>query len=387
MNAALAWKGERIAWSGPYQELPEEFHSETVTDCGGRLVVPGLVDCHTHLCFGGWRGDEFELRLRGASYQEIALSGGGISSTVAATRDASQSSLEQKAKHHLDAMMKLGITTVECKSGYGLDLQNELKQLEVYHKLASKHCMTLVPTFLGAHVVPQEFKSNRAGYVQLLCDELIPAVAGRRLARFCDIFVEQGAFTPDEARRVLQTARASGLGIKIHADQLSDGGGAQLAAELGAVSAEHLEYISDEGIAALARTGVVAVSLPLASLYLRERYLPARKLLEAGATVAVATDFNPGSAPSFHLPLALTLACLNQGMSPAEALMGATTVAAKAVGLQSSLGSLTPGYQADFALIDAPDLNHWLYHFRDNACIGVVKKGHWVWPNKGKLDA
>jgi len=387
MNAALAWKGESIAWSGPQRELPEEFRSETVTDCGGRLVIPGLVDCHTHLCFGGWRGHEFELRARGSSYQEIAQSGGGISSTVSATRDASQSSLERKAKLHLDAMLKLGITTVECKSGYGLDLENELKQLEVYHNLASRHCVTLVPTFLGAHVVPREFENNRAGYVRLLCEELIPAVAGRGLARFCDIFVEQGAFTPGEAKRVLQTARTFGLGIKIHADQLSDGGGAELAAELGAVSAEHLEYISDKGIAALARTGVVAVSLPLASLYLRERYLPARTLLEAGVAVAVATDFNPGSAPSFHLPLALTLACLNQGMSPAEALMGATTVAAKAVGLQDNFGSLAPGYQADFALIDAPDVNHWLYHFRDNACFGVVKKGQWVWRDNGKLNS
>ena len=377
-NAALAWNGEEITWTGPHQDLPDQFRSEPVTDCGGRLVVPGLVDCHTHLCFGGWRGDEFEMRLRGASYLEIARSGGGISSTVAATRGASMGSLERRARSHLDAMLRLGITTVECKSGYGLDLENELKQLEVYRRLASQHCMTLVPTFLGAHVVPREFEQDRAAYVRLLCDELIPIVARRQLARFCDIFVEQGAFTLSEARLILESARENGLGIKIHADQLADGSGAKLAAELGAVSAEHLEYVSKEGIQSLSEADVVAVSLPLASLYLRERYMPARQLLAAGAAVAVATDFNPGSAPSFHLPLAMTLACLNQGMSPAEALMGATTVAAKAVGLQTTTGSLLPGYQADFALIDAPDLNHWLYHFRDNACIGVVKKGNWA---------
>ena len=377
-NAALAWNGEEITWTGPHQDLPDQFRSEPVTDCGGRLVVPGLVDCHTHLCFGGWRGDEFEMRLRGASYLEIARSGGGISSTVAATRGASMGSLERRARSHLDAMLRLGITTVECKSGYGLDLENELKQLEVYRRLASQHCMTLVPTFLGAHVVPREFEQDRAAYVRLLCDELIPIVARRQLARFCDIFVEQGAFTLSEARLILESAREHGLGIKIHADQLADGSGAKLAAELGAVSAEHLEYVSKEGIQSLSEADVVAVSLPLASLYLRERYMPARQLLAAGAAVAVATDFNPGSAPSFHLPLAMTLACLNQGMSPAEALMGATTVAAKAVGLQTTTGSLLPGYQADFALIDAPDLNHWLYHFRDNACIGVVKKGNWA---------
>ncbi|HLF30394.1 MAG TPA: imidazolonepropionase [Xanthomonadales bacterium] len=377
-NAALAWNGEEITWTGPHQDLPDQFRSEPVTDCGGRLVVPGLVDCHTHLCFGGWRGDEFEMRLRGASYLEIARSGGGISSTVAATRGASMGSLERRARSHLDAMLRLGITTVECKSGYGLDLENELKQLEVYRRLASQHCMTLVPTFLGAHVVPREFEQDRAAYVRLLCDELIPIVARRQLARFCDIFVEQGAFTLSEARLILESARENGLGIKIHADQLADGSGAKLAAELGAVSAEHLEYVSKEGIQSLSEADVVAVSLPLASLYLRERYMPARQLLAAGTAVAVATDFNPGSAPSFHLPLAMTLACLNQGMSPAEALMGATTVAAKAVGLQTTTGSLLPGYQADFALIDAPDLNHWLYHFRDNACIGVVKKGNWA---------
>jgi imidazolonepropionase len=287
-------------------------------------------------------------------------------------------SLERKARVHLDAMLKLGVTTVECKSGYGLDLENEIKQLEVYRRIALQHCMTLVPTFLGAHMVPREFEQDRSAYVRLLCDELIPVVARRKLARFCDIFVEQGAFTPSEARLILESARKHGLGLKLHADQLTDGSGAELAAELGAVSAEHLEYVSQEGIQALSMAGVVAVSLPLASMYLRERYLPARQLLDAGVAVAVATDFNPGSAPSFHLPFAMTLACLNQGMSPAEALMGATTVAAKALGLEDTTGSLQPGYQADFALIDAPDLNQWLYHFRDNACIGVVKKGNWV---------
>lgn len=377
-NAALAWRNQEVLWVGPHHEMPAEFRHEPVTDCGGRLVIPGLVDCHTHLCFGGWRGDEFEQRLRGASYQEIASSGGGIKSTVAATRGASMGSLERKAREHLDGMLSLGTTTVECKSGYGLDLDNELKQLEVYRRLANHHQVTLIPTFLGAHVVPREFQNDRAGYVGLLCDTLIPAVARLNLARFCDIFVEDGAFEVKEARQILTAARHHGLGIKIHADQLSNGGGALLAAEMGAVSAEHLEYISNDGIQALAEAGVVAVSLPLASLYLRERYMPARRLLDAGVAVAVATDFNPGSAPSYHLPLALTLACLNQGMTPVEALMGATTVAAQAVGLQGSAGSLLPGCQADFALIDAPNLNHWLYHFKDNACIGVVKKGEWV---------
>jgi imidazolonepropionase len=377
-NAALVWRGDTILWVGPHDQMPSQFNTEPVTDCGGGLLIPGLIDCHTHLCFGGWRGDEFERRLGGATYQEIAQSGGGIASTVAATRGASLGSLVRKALRHLDGMLRLGVTTVECKTGYGLDLENELKQLEVYHQAGRRHPLTLVPTFLGAHVVPREFQNDREGYIRLLCDELLPEVSRQHKTAFCDVFVESGAFTTGEAKRVLTAARQHGLGIKIHADQLSDGGGALLAAELGARSAEHLEYVSAEGIQALARAGVVAVSLPLASLYLRERYMPARQMLSAGVGVAVATDFNPGSAPSYHLPLALTLACLNQGMTPQEALMGATTVAALALGMQDTIGSLQPGHQADFTLIDAPDLNHWLYHFRGNACIGVVKKGEWI---------
>ncbi len=378
-NAALVWRDAEILWLGPHHDMPSRFDTEPVTDCGGRLLIPGLVDCHTHLCFGGWRGDEFELRLKGASYQEIAAAGGGIVSTVSATRGASLGQLVRNTERHLDGMLRLGITTVECKSGYGLDLDNELKQLEVYRQAGARHPVTLVPTFLGAHIVPREFKNDRGAYIRLLCEELLPAIARRKLAQFCDIFVEDGAFTISEARQVLTVARDHGLGIKIHADQLSNGGGGLLAAELGAISAEHLEYVDAEGIRALAEAGVVAVSLPLASLYLRERYMPARQLLDAGVAVAIATDFNPGSAPSYHLPLAMTLACLNQGMSPAEVLMAATTVAARAVGRQETIGSLKPGHQADFALIDAPDLNHWLYHFRDNACIAVVKKGQWVY--------
>lgn len=378
-NASLVWRGEDVIWVGAHDDLPEEFQTEPVTDCGGRLVIPGLIDCHTHLCFGGWRDDEFNLRLKGVSYQEIAESGGGINKTVTATRASSLGDLLRLASAHLDSMLALGVTTVECKSGYGLDAESEFKQLEVYRRLRGAHAVTLVPTFLGAHTVPREFQNRRKEYVRLLCEELIPEVAQRELAVFCDVFVEDGAFSLDEARLILAAAGANGLGIKVHADQLSDGGGASLAAEFGAVSAEHLEYVGDGGIIALAKARVVAVSLPLASLYLRERYMPARRLMQAAVAVAVATDFNPGSAPSYHLPLALTLACINQGMTPAEALMGATAVAARAVGMENTIGSLLPGRRADFALIDSPSLNHWLYHFRDNACLAVVKNGNWVY--------
>jgi imidazolonepropionase len=377
-NAALVWTDGLVRWVGHHADMPAKFQDEPVVDCERRLVVPGLVDCHTHLCFGGWRGDEFELRLRGASYREIAQAGGGIASTVAATRGASLSELQRKAESILDEMLAMGITTVECKSGYGLDEVNELKQLEVYRRLNDCHVIDLVPTFLGAHIIPPEFSDQRDRYVKLLCEELIPLIAREGLARFCDAFVEEGAYSIEEARQILSAAARHGLGIKLHADQLSDGGGAELAAELGATSAEHLEYVSETGMKALSKSGTVAVSLPLASLYLGEPCIPARKLMDLGVPVAVATDFNPGSSPSYHLPLAMTLACIQQSMSPQESLMGATTVAAKAVSLSDRTGSLLPGYQADLAIIDSPSLNHWLYHFRPNACISVLKNGNWV---------
>jgi imidazolonepropionase len=377
-HAALIYQESRIRWIGKDSEVPDDFAQEQIVDCQGGLVVPGLIDCHTHLCFGGWRGDEFEQRLEGKSYQEIAAGGGGIASTVAATRGASLGQLQRKARIALDGMLRLGITSVECKSGYGLDEANELKQLEVYRSLNAEHPVELTPTFLGAHIIPPEHRDHRERYVKLLCERLIPEVARHGLAKFCDVFVEEGAYTIEEAKRILTAAAGHGLGLKVHADQLSDGGGAALAAELDAVSAEHLEYISDAGVSALAGAGTVAVSLPLASLYLGEPCLPARQLIEAGVPVAVATDFNPGSSPSYHLPLAMTLACINQRMTPQESLKGATTVAAQAIARQDRVGALLPGYQADIAVIDSPSLNQWLYHFRPNACLAVLKNGQWV---------
>lgn len=376
-DAAMVFEDNKIVWVGPEQQLPESFSKDESIDCDQRLVVPGLIDCHTHLCFGGWRGDEFEMRLQGRSYQEIAAAGGGIRSTVAATRAASKEELSEKALQALNGMLDLGVTTVECKSGYGLEQSTELKQLQVYRQLNASQPVELVATFLGAHMVPDEYQHRREDYIRLLCDELIPAVNDQGLAQFCDVFVEQGAFSLSEAREILNTARQAGLGLKVHADQLSPGGGAQLAAELGAVSAEHLEYADEQGIEALASAGTVAVSLPLASMYLREAYMPARDMLQAGVRVAVATDFNPGSAPSYHLPLAMTLACLNQQMTPQEVLMAATTIAARAIGAEQRIGSLLPGYEADIAIIDTATLNQWLYHFRANACFAVVKSGRW----------
>ena len=377
-QAALVFNDRKIVWVGRERDLPSLYADQDSVDCGQKLVIPGLIDCHTHLCFGGWRGDEFEKRLQGQSYQDIANSGGGIQSTVAATRAAGVEQLVAKALSALEGMLDLGVTTIECKSGYGLEQDAEIKQLQVYRQLDKQHAIDLVPTFLGAHMVPHEFRQQRKAYVDLLCEVLIPDISRQGLAQFCDVFVEEGAFSIEEARLILATAKECRLGLKVHADQLSNGGGAQLAAEFGAISAEHLEYIDQQGIEALALAGTVAVSLPLASLYLRERYANARLMLDSGVKVAVATDFNPGSAPSYHLPLAMTLACINQQMTPQEVLMGATTVAARAIASERRVGSLSPGFDADITIIDANSVNQWLYHFCANACCGVIKSGQWA---------
>jgi imidazolonepropionase len=373
-DAALVWEGPEIVWVGRRDELPAEYRRADRLDARGGLVTPGLVDCHTHLAFGGWRADEFEQRIRGKSYLEIAREGGGIARTVRLTREASEVALLARARGFLEEMRALGVTTVECKSGYGLDRENELKLLRVYRDLGAEGIARIVPTYLGAHVVPPEFRADREKYLQLM-EGLIPEIAAEGLARCCDVFVEESAFSATEARRVLLAAKSSGLALKLHADQLSSCGGAELAAELGALSADHLEHASEAGIAAMARAGTVAVSLPLATLYLAQPPMPARRFIEAGVPVAVASDFNPGSAPSYHLPLALTLACTLQRMTPAEALKGATVIAARALGMDGLVGSLEPGKAADFAVFDVADVNLWLYHLRANACALTAVSG------------
>lgn len=381
-DAALAWEGGRIAWIGRAAELPPEFADETL-DARGRLVVPGLIDCHTHLAFGGWRAGEFVERLRGRSYVEIASSGGGIASTVRATRASTSAELAARCEGWLREAAQLGVTTVEAKSGYGLTEDEELRLLSVYAEVSRAAAVRLVPTFLGAHTIPPEFQTRRTEYVDLVCGPLMTAVAARRLARFCDVFVEESAFTLDEARRVLAAARACGLATKVHADQLSDGGGATLAVEMEAASADHLDCVSRAGIARLASSATVAVSLPVATLYLGRPPMPARALIDAGVPVAVATDFNPGTAPTLHLPLSMLLACTLQRMTPAEALKGATIYAAMAIGEANACGSLEPGKRADFAIVDAPDVDHWLYHFAANRCAATYIAGVRVHPSEG----
>ena len=381
-DAALVWEGEVIRWAGPSKELPAEFKKWEMEDAEGRIVIPGLIDCHTHLAFGGWRADDFERRIKGESYLQIAQAGGGIVSTVQKTRAASETELAERAEEILDDVLSLGVTTVEAKSGYGLTLVDELKTLRAYRSLSARQPVRLISTFLGAHTIPPEFKERRAEYVKLVIEEMLPAVAGEKLATFCDAFVEASAFTHDEARAIFTAARLLGLVPRLHADQLTANGGAELAAEVGASSADHLEHISDAGITAMKNAGVVAVSLPLATLYLNAAPLPARKLIDAGVPVAVATDFNPGSAPSWHLPLAMMLACTLQRMTPAEVLVGATRMAAWAV-RRDDIGILSPGKQADFAVLEADDLTHWLYYFRPNSCVRTVIGGRTVWSAVG----
>lgn len=378
-DAALVWQDDTILWVGPRIDLPELYRNEPIQSAGDRLVIPGLVDCHTHLCFGGWRGDEFARKIRGESYLDIARSGGGIASTVKYTREASQEELEVRGRYFLGEMRKLGVTTVEAKSGYGLSIEDELKTLRAYKALAGSQPTRLKSTFLGAHIVPPEFRENREEYIRILTEELIPQIAAEGLASFCDVFVEETAYSTDEARHILEVAYRHGLQAKLHVDQLSDRNGGRLAAEVEAVSADHLEYTNDHSIRAMVGSGTIAVALPLATLYLNVDPMPARRFINAGVPVAVATDFNPGSAPSYDLPLAMLLSCTMLRLEPAEVLKGTTIYAARAIGMEEQVGSLEIDKKADFAIIDSPDVNHWLYHFRPNACVRTVINGKTVW--------
>jgi imidazolonepropionase len=380
-DAALVWRGSTITWLGKDHDLPlsgGETEDEEI-DAAGRLVIPGLVDCHTHLAFAGWRADEFERRLLGESYLDTARWGGGIARTVRETREAPAADLTARAAAVLTRMTRLGVTAVEAKSGYGLTVEDELKLLRVYRALTTTQPVRLVATLLGAHAIPPEYADARDDYVRLVCDEMIPRAAAESLASCCDVFLEEGAFTAVEARRVLDTGRRHGLWPKLHADQLTDGGGALLAAEVTAMSADHLEHISATGIRALQHAGTVAVSLPFATVTLDQRPMPARALMAAGVPVAVATDFNPGSASTHHLPMALWLACTLQRMTPAEVLKGATIIAARAIGLDARIGSLEPGKQADFAVLEAENVTMWLYHFEPGACAATWVAGVERW--------
>ena len=344
-------------------------------DAGGRLVTPGLVDAHTHLVFGGWREHELAMKRRGVPYLEILAQGGGILSTVRMTRQASEDDLVQKAGEALGEMLSLGVTTCEAKSGYGLDRQTELRQLAGIRRLGKEQPVELAATYLGAHAVPEEYKTQREDYIRLMTEEMIPLVAREGLAEFCDVFCETGVFTAAESEEILRAALAHGLKVKIHTDEIDAIGGTELAGALPAVSAEHLIAATDRGIAALAKGGTVAVLLPATSFYLGKPYARARDMIAAGAPVAVASDFNPGSCPSLNLQLAMNLACWNYHLTPEETLTAVTLNAAAAICRADRLGSLEVGKQADLVIWDAPNLDYIFYRFGQNLAKTVIKQG------------
>jgi imidazolonepropionase len=356
-----------------------------VIDAAGKVVMPGLIDSHTHLVFAGSREHEFEQRIWGLSYLEIAERGGGILSTVEATRKATFDELFSLGKKRLDRMLSNGVTTTEAKSGYGLSLQDELKILKVTEALNEDHPIDIISTFLGAHTLPKEFRNDRSRYLNLLLEEMIPTVAQQGLAEFCDVFCEEKAFNLEESRKILETGKQYGLKPKIHADQLSSGGGAELAAEVGAFSADHLEYISPVGIERMAERGVTAVLLPGASFFLSMKRLPpAKEMIEKGVAVALATDLNPGSSMTESLPLMMTMGCTMLGMTPGEVIQAATIHAAKSMGRENEIGSLDIGKQADILLLDIPNYRYLPYHFGVNHVEMVIKRGRTVFQKPGR---
>ena len=372
-DGAIAAAGGKIAWIGTRGDLPgrPEILARQVYDLDGCWLTPGLIDCHTHIVHGGDRAQEFELRLKGATYEEIARAGGGIRSTVARTREADEASLLDAAETRLAPLRSEGVTTLEVKSGYGLDSANEAKMLRVARRLSGVNVKT---TFLGAHALPPEFENRSGAYIDLVVEEMLPAVAG--LADAVDAFCEKIAFSPMETRRVFEAARKHKLPVKLHADQLSDLGGAALAAEFGGLSADHLEYTSAEGVEALARSGTVAVLLPGAFYFLREKQLPpVDALRKAGVSIALATDNNPGSSPITSLLLVLNMASTLFRLTPEEALAGVTRNAATALGLGASHGTLEVGKAADFAIFRIERPAELAYRIGYNPCIGRVRSG------------
>ena len=371
-HAAVLVESGLIAWVGPGSLAPQ---TSRTLDAQGRLLTPGLIDCHTHLVFGGNRANEFEQRLNGVPYAEIAKAGGGILSTVRATRAASEKELTASALTRLDCLLREGVTTVEIKSGYGLDLETELKMLRVARTLAGERAVDVVTSFLGAHAMPPEFRNDRKGYVALLCEEALPAVAKAGLADAVDAFCETIAFNLEETEAVFKKASALGLPLKLHAEQLSNLGGAKLAARYGALSCDHLEYVDEEGIAAMAAAGTSAVLLPGAFYYLRERQAPPVALLRRyGVPIAIATDLNPGSSPLHSLLTAMNMACLLFGLTPEEALRGVTVNAARALGLNDR-GTIAIGKKADLVLWNVEAPGHLAYPLGLNPLHRAFKNG------------
>jgi imidazolonepropionase len=375
-DGAIAVADGRIAWLGARSALPKDYSATAEHDGKGTWLTPGLIDCHTHLIHGGNRADEFEARLRGATYEDIARAGGGILSTVRATRAASENELVQSGARRLRHLLAEGVTTIEIKSGYGLDTASELKMLRAARRLGHEFGIGVQTTFLGAHALPPEYARRADDYIALVCDEMLPAVVREGLADAVDAFCERIAFTPEQTGRVFTAARKHGLPVKLHADQLSDSGGAALVASYRGLSADHVEYASEASIGAMGAAGTAAVLLPGAFYFLREtRVPPIAALRRYGVPIALATDCNPGSSPCTSLLLILNMACTLFRMTPAEALAGVTRHAARALGLQQDSGQLAPGLRADFALWQIARPAELAYAFGANPCVGRVVGG------------
>lgn len=351
-----------------------EIEAEII-DATGHLITPGLVDPHTHVAFGGSREREFEMRLEGATYMQIMNAGGGIHATTKMTREATEDALVDQTSKRLDSFLAHGVTTIEGKSGYGLDLETELKQLRVMKRLQEEHPVDIVPTFMGAHAVPTEYKGREEEYVDLIINEMLPVVAKEKLAKFNDVFCEVGVFTPEQSERILEAGKSLGLIPKIHADEIEPYEGAELAARIGAISAEHLLKASSTGIQAMAEQGVIACLLPATALYLRETAAQGRVMIDAGVPVAISTDCNPGSSPTTSMPLVMNLACISMRLTPAESLCAATYNAACAIQMEDKVGSLEVGKQADVVLWNVQSYQQLQYLFGVNHVKTVWKKG------------
>lgn len=378
-GVAVAVSNGRIAAIDATDVLEARWPGAKHVRCGGAAITPGFVDSHTHAVFGRWRAGEYALRVRGVPYMEIARQGGGINASVVDLRERSEASLVDLTRTRLAEILRAGTTTLEVKSGYGLTTEDELKMLRVVRTLDQEGPLDLVPTFMGAHEFPPEYRARRSAYIDLVVNDMIPAVAQERLARFCDVFMEPGVFTGSEARRILEAGLEHDLIPKLHADELEPSGGAELAVELGAASADHLGRVSDVGMRALARSDTVATLLPATLFFLgKTNYAPARRLLDHGATVALATDFNPGSSPTPSMPLVMTIACSQMGMDPLEALWSATAGGAKALRLDDGRGTLVPGAPADLVVWAASDYREIPYRLGVNLVRGVWKRGQRV---------
>ena len=385
-GAVLCWNGQ-IEQTGTTAEVMQGLDVENcdIIDAASKCVLPGFVDPHTHFLFGGYRAEEFSWRLRGDTYMSIMERGGGIINSVRATRETSAVELAAIGRRRLESMLSFGVTTVEGKSGYGLDRPTELKQLEVMAALDMEQPVEIVRTFMGAHALPAEFKGRGEEFIDFMISDVLPVVAAKKLAEFCDVFCEKGVFSVEQSRKLLMAAKALGLRPKIHADEIVTLGGAELAAEVGALSAEHLLHASDEGIKRMSKEKVIAVLLPATAFCLREPYARARMMIENDLAVALATDFNPGSCFTESIPLVIALAALYMQMTPAEIITALTINAAAAVGRENRIGSIEPGKQADLIILDYPTHLFLPYHVGVNGVESVVKRGKIVWEKRKGL--